>query len=53
MLFSICRRVGAALLGDGSSGAALAALTAAARAAGFTDALPGMVARIGEHLELV
>ncbi len=43
----------AALLGDGSSGAALAALTAAARAAGFTDALPGMVARIGEHLELV
>ena len=33
--------------------ASLEALAAAARAAGFTDALPGMVARIGEHLELV
>ncbi len=43
----------AALLGDGPSGASLEALAAAARAAGFTDALPGMVARIGEHLELV
>lgn len=42
----------AALLGEGSSGASLAALAAAARSAGFTDALPGMVARIGEHLEL-
>ena len=44
----------AALLGDdGSAGASLEALAAAARAAGFTDALPGMVARIGEHLELL
>jgi hypothetical protein len=42
----------AALLGEGSSGASLTALAAAARSAGFTDALPGMVARIGEHLEL-
>lgn len=32
---------------------ALAALAARARAAGFSDALPGMVARIGEHLGLV
>ena len=42
----------AALLGEGSSGASLTALADAARSAGFTDALPGMVARIGEHLEL-
>jgi hypothetical protein len=47
----------AALLGDGSSGASpggasLGALAAAARAAGVTDALPGMVSRIGEHLGL-
>ena len=47
----------AALLGDGPSGASpggasLAALAAAARAAGVTDALPGMVSRIGEHLGL-
>jgi hypothetical protein len=46
-----------ALLGDGSSGASpggasLGALAAAARAAGVTDALPGMVSRIGEHLGL-
>lgn len=39
-----------ALLGDD---ARLGRLAAAARAAGFTDALPGMVARLGAHLGLV
>ncbi|MFM7706461.1 MAG: glycosyltransferase family 9 protein [Gammaproteobacteria bacterium] len=39
----------AALLGDT---ARLDALAAAARGAGFTDALPGMVARLGAHLGL-
>lgn len=39
----------AALLGDADR---LAALATAARGAGFSDALPGMVARLGAHLGL-
>ncbi|NBU26386.1 MAG: hypothetical protein EBS39_12390, partial [Gammaproteobacteria bacterium] len=39
----------AALLDDAARWEALAA---AARGAGFTDALPGMVARLGAHLGL-
>jgi hypothetical protein len=43
---------GASSDGGSSGGASLGALAAAARAAGVTDALPGMVSRIGGHLGL-